>query len=259
MRLPESGVPEALVVGVYPSAFHVAWSPPPELDGRAPESRQRPLIASLAVDVEPAVFWDGIRPSPAEVLEGWVATSEFDPGTHGTARPGMNGPSGAGLIAEFLAPLKVDAGRCAFTDAVPWFFVKNDAKGQGAAIRDRFAPIADQLRVHRGSLPPRPTPRELVAIAAGDERRDSFRDELIHAQASLVITLGQEALDAVSAVAEVESVPTRLVPEDYGKPGRVKVGSRVMELLALVHPGFIRQTTNAAWRSAFARWRDALP
>ena len=189
MRVPERGLPEVLVVGVYPSAFHVAWSPPLALDRRAPEARRRPLISSLAVDVEPTVFWNGIRPSPADVFDAWMAASEFDHGAHGMVRPGVNGPSGAGLIAEFLGPLRVDAARCAFTDAVPWFFVKSDAKGQGAAIRDRFAPVAEVLGVHVGSLPPRPTRRNLVAIAAGDERRDSLRDELSEAQAPLVITL----------------------------------------------------------------------
>ena len=34
MRLPASGPVAALVVGVYPTAFHVAWSPPRELDTR---------------------------------------------------------------------------------------------------------------------------------------------------------------------------------------------------------------------------------
>ena len=75
MRRPE-GDPAALIVGVYPSAFHIAWSPPDEFDPRPPDLRQRPMISSLAVDVEPTVFWDGTNPSPADELERWKLNVE---------------------------------------------------------------------------------------------------------------------------------------------------------------------------------------
>lgn len=82
MRLP-SGPVEALVVGVYPSAFHVSWSPPPKYDPRPDDSRRRPFISSLAVDVEPTVFWTGENPSPDDELVRWKQSVEFDPARHG--------------------------------------------------------------------------------------------------------------------------------------------------------------------------------
>ena len=55
MRLPTQAV-DAVVIGAYPSAFHVSWSLPPELDPRPVDARRRAFISSLAVDVEPTVF-----------------------------------------------------------------------------------------------------------------------------------------------------------------------------------------------------------
>lgn len=81
MRLPERR-PEALLVGVYPSAFHVAYAPPGHSG--------RPLIGSLAVDVEPVVFWDGAAPTPAAEFERWLLDVGFDPEHHGAVRPGHN-------------------------------------------------------------------------------------------------------------------------------------------------------------------------
>src|SRR3954449_1131424 len=100
-----TGACHVLVVGVYPSAFHIAWSPPPAVDPRAVEARGRPFIASLAVDVEPTVFWDGIEPTSYDELARWKHALAFEPEVHGSATVGNNGPSGAGLVARILEPL----------------------------------------------------------------------------------------------------------------------------------------------------------
>lgn len=256
MRQP-SGAAAALVVGVYPSAFHVAWSPPVELDPR--DVRKGPFIGSLAVDVEPVVFWDGAEPAPSAELERWMGDVGFDPQVHGQVTTGTNGPSGSGLVEQFLTPLKVDPALTAFTDAMPWYFVKYDKGGQGLAIRDRFGPLAAFLGVHNGSLPSRPSTRELVALAGSDARRVGLRRELVDADAPLVITLGQEALDAVRAVCDATAgVQVKLSPHGYGAAGELLVDSKVMSLLPLVHPGFARQTKHDAWRAALQQWRADL-
>jgi len=248
MRLPSSGEPEALVVGVYPSAFHVAWTPPGH--------NGRPLIGSLAVDVEPVVFWAGDDPTPADEFERWVRDVGFDPERHGRTRPGHNGPSGTGLVSEILTPLGLDAAQVAFSDAVPWFFVKYGKGSQGAAIAERFAPLAEQLGVHPGSLPTRPRTSELPKIAGGDRRRDTFRAELLEAGAPLIITLGQEAVDALGAVADDSTgLPRRLAPEAYGRRGSVAMDGYRFEVLPLAHPGFLRQTNDQVWRAAFDGWK----
>ena len=245
----------ALVVGVYPSAFHVAWSPPESLDPRPIDQRRRPLVSSLAVDVEPVVFWDGISPSPADRLAAWKAEVGFDEGRQGVVRPGHNGPSGGGVVTGVLTPLGLTADQVAFTDAVPWYFVKNGKGSQGEAIETRFNSLASSLGVEAGDLPSRPTPRALVAIATSGARRDGLRNEIAEAGAPLVITLGQEALDAVRGVADrCEGVQEKLAPDGYGHRGEIEAGGARAELLPLVHPGFQRQTSSAPWRDALMAW-----
>lgn len=255
MRRPK-GAARALVVGVYPSAFHIAWSPPERLDTRDVASRRRPAIGSLAVDVEPVVFWDGIDPDPQRILDEWKQRAGFDPEKHGSATLGTNGPSGAGLIDNALTPLGLDPNVVAFTDAVPWYFVKQGAKSQGEAMATRFAPVAAEMGVHPGSLRSRPSTRALVEIARSDVRRQSLRAEVVEADAPLVITLGQEALDAVRSVADgCGGVQTKLAAEGYGARGELVINGRPFEFLPLVHPGFERQTKNPDWVAALASWR----
>jgi hypothetical protein len=258
MRRP-SGEAHALVVGVYPSAFHIAWSPPSHLDPRLVTQRARPYIGSLAVDVEPIVFWNGQSPSPAELLEQWKVGVGFTD-EHGIATVGNNGPSGAGLVVNVLEPLGLDADDVAFTDAVPWFFVKDGAGSQGEAIRERFGPIAASIGAAQGSIPKRPTTRQLVELANGPLRRDALRAELVEAAEPLVITLGQEALDAIRAVADrCDGVQVRLAPsDDYGSRGHLVVGGHRMRLLPLVHPGFQRQTARQDWKEQLKRWDTSV-
>lgn len=254
MRLPVTGTAEALVVGVYPSAFHVAWTPPPDLDPRAPAS-SRPYIGSLAVDVEPVVFWDGNNPTPTSLLHAWVDAVGFIENKHGSVRPGHNGPSGAGLNERILTPLGLTADSVAFTDAVPWFFVKPGRGGQLDAIENRFRPIATELDIRPGSLPRRPSARRLPEIAATEPRRNALRNEILAAGAPVIITLGQEALDALIGVAdELGGTQRRLAPDGYGAAGEVIVDGRRLTVLPLAHPGFIRQTKRRDWLDALTSW-----
>ena len=257
LRKPESGNVDALVVGVYPSAFHVAWTPPPSLDPRPAGKRRRPLISSLAVDVEPTVFWDGSHPDPNELLDAWKSAVGFDPDRHGTVAVGTNGPSGQQLPATVLEPLGLDPDRIAYTDAVPWYFVKTTKGSQGAAIAERFNPLASALDASPGTLPTRPSKRQLVDLATSEGREPSLRSEIVEIGAPLVITLGQEAIDALSAVADtLDGVQRRLRPEGYGGEGTGTIDKHSFAVRALAHPGFIRQTKHPEWRAALNSWTE---
>ena len=255
MRLPASGPVAALVVGVYPSAFHVAWSPPPELDTRPAELRRRPFIASLAVDVEPIVFWNGNEPDPDDLLDQWKQSVRFRD-SWGSVRPGLNGPSGTGLVSSYLEPLGLSVDEVAMTDVVPWFFIKGGAVSQASAI-ERLQQFANELDIDGGDLPARPTVKRLVELACASPRRESLRAELVGADAPLVITLGQEALDAVRGVADhVAGVPLKLRNDDtYGREGSLEVDGQHLRLIPLAHPGLIRQSAkNSPWGIAHTEW-----
>jgi hypothetical protein len=202
------------------------------------------------------VFWDGDDPSPRDLLDRWREAVGFDDERHGTVRPGHNGPSGAGLAERILTPLGLSTADVAYTDAVPWFFVKHGCGSQGDAIRSRFAPVARQIGVHPGSLPERPTVKALPAIAAGPARRNTFRREILDIDAPVIISLGQEAIDALAAVADsCSGITSRLSPDSYGQPAEIVIEGVRRTVLPLAHPGFIRQTKDAAWVDAIAAWQ----
>ncbi len=72
-RLPGRGPASAIVVGVYPSAWHVGWRAPTYLV--SPD--RRGAVAALAVDVEPTVFWKGDPAGFPEALAQWKARTGF--------------------------------------------------------------------------------------------------------------------------------------------------------------------------------------
>lgn len=251
---PAVGVAEVLVVGVYPSAFHVRWTPPPDVDPRPVDERTKPFVGSLAVDVEPTVFWDGVDPSPAQELKRWKAAVGFDADRDGTVSAGTNGPSGAGLIANYLAPLGVEAASVAFTDAVPWYFVKHGKGSQGAAVK-KYNALAAAMGREPAELPKRPSPTGLGVIVNSDARRASLRREISSSGASRLITLGQEALDAVLAVADAHGdAQTKLSPDGYGRTASLEVDGTSFAWTPLVHPAFIRQTDDVEWTHALSAW-----
>jgi uracil-DNA glycosylase len=239
-----------LVVGVYPSAMHVRWWRPDALSGR-------PTISALAVDVEPVVFWDGESPSPQDLLTAWKKSVGFNDGW-GRVEPGLNGPSGRVLETHYLEPLGATPSNTSYTDLIPWFFVKSGAGSQGAAITERFKPWAAGHGAPPSSLPSRPTPQELVGLLEPSGRRESLRNEIISINPDTILTLGQEALDGLEAASdECRPAQERLAPDErYGRTGSVTVANHQFELMATVHPGLLRQTRRADWRSAHQTWAD---
>jgi hypothetical protein len=245
-----SGRTRVLVIGVYPSALHVRWWRPDAVGGR-------PTVSSLAVDVEPVVFWDGESPSPHDLVAEWKESVGFN--SHwGRVEPGLNGPSGRVLGSEYLEPLGATPTDTSYTDLIPWFFVKSGAGSQGAAIAQRFDPWALQHGAPISSLPRRPSPKRLVELLAPSGRRESLRNEIISIKPDVILTLGQEALDGLCAASD-ECLPAqeRLVPDDrYGRPGSVIIANQAFELIATVHPGLLRQAQQGHWRSAHQTWAD---
>src|SRR5689334_19059503 len=106
-RIPPAPA-RAVVLGVYPSALHVAWTHP------------QYRVAALAVAPEPWPFWDG-RDQNERVAE-WKASVNWRD-EWGTARPAgrLNGSSGAAVAERVLAPLGMTLDQVCLTDALPFF------------------------------------------------------------------------------------------------------------------------------------------
>jgi len=245
---------DALVLGVYPSAFHVAWRPPAQWDAGA--------FGSLAVDVEPSVFWPGApQVDRTRLLREWQHRAEEVcgplPGRFGWC--GSNGSSGALLDRlGYFAGSGVPRERTAFTDALPVFTVKRGRRAghreQGDALDD-YNLLARAHDLPLASLPARPDPAELPVLAA-DQFGERLRGELLAVAPRLVVTLGQEAWDTLVAVADTEA-PARGLSHAraegrYGVRGAVTIGGWSAEWLPLAHPGLLGKSS--PWRSAHQLW-----
>lgn len=272
MRMPAAGAAQVTVVGVYPSALHVRWEAPSYLV--APD--RRGAVASLAVDVEPEVFWTG--DDVGDRVAAWQRVSGFQagdgPGTHGRAAPGMNGPSGRTLENRYLMPLNTPATETAFTDVCPVYLAKEGTAtrpGQRRVIDREYNAVAADMGVPPASLPPRPRPSDLVRFAI-DKFSDRLVADLEQADAPIVVSLGEEALQTLCRVPQLAAVPpaqslTELNGDRYGEEGTLRVNGRAVRWLPLVHPGLLKgdrpspddpvdtsARTGAGFNVCHARW-----
>src|SRR5688572_9595447 len=90
------GQRNVFVLGAYPSALHVAWTPPSASGARS--------IRALAVDNEPEPFWDGS--DEADQIKVWKDAVDWLP-SWGEVAPveQLNGSSGTWLADKVLEPL----------------------------------------------------------------------------------------------------------------------------------------------------------
>lgn len=245
--------PAALfVLGVYPSALHVHWTPP----AWAMNELGVTEIGALAVADEPTVFWDGLDPNAEELVASWKQEVGFrdgdGQGDWGSVHSAGNGTSGRPVTERILNPLGISPKDTWFSDAVNTYFVKNGTGSQGEAWKRRYRPFAERSGLPSGDLPTRPSPQILVRTAV-EEHSGRLRAELLEAAAPVVITLGEEARQVLAAIVDARSgPPTEPLRHgaNYGKPGAVSVGEWNAEWLALVHPG----QRSTEWTATHNTW-----
>jgi hypothetical protein len=279
VREPKSGRMLQLVLGVYPSALHVAWTRPASRD--LPARRRR--VASMAVDVEPTVFWDGA--DAAARVEDWAARVGFRAGDtvadHGILRPATNGPSGT-TLTDYFSGLPVGREDSAFADVYPVYLVKRQgvkaspasdgkrsARQQGDAIDEVYdssflglAPGPDGPWA-RSSLPSRLRPDVLPHRAA--ERFGDWLLQLLRTPGlESIVTLGQEPwttldlLDGVVVDAPAESL-SAMRSSGYGVPGSLSLDGREIAWFPLAHPGLLRQSDvekPGSWAAVHRAWQS---
>ena len=260
-RIP-SGIAELFVLGVYPSALHVRWSPPAWAQARLGVG----TIGALAVDDEPTVFWDGA--DARERIEQWRADVHFREGDAegecGHLRAAGNGTSGRSVVERVLEPLGIDADATWFSDVVDRFFVKSGnarRREQADAIAADYAPFAVAARLPEARLPSRPSTDELVEVAL-TEHAARLRAELAQAQAPVVVTLGEEARRVLLGFADAVTGPPTMPLEGrrfrasaaatYGEAGSVSLGNVQAHWYAVVHPGQHSPT----WTELHDAWMD---
>ncbi len=180
VRPASSGNTRQIVIGTYPSALHVGWRPPAYVTMPDGSSGR---VASLAIDVEPTVFWDGTEAD--RLVAEWSARVGFvegnEPGAHGILTTATNGPSGSGLTEKYFPALPFTVEDTAFLDVYPVYFVKtgtSSQRGQAEAIEQEYNSIVTQLsdasgdrpRFDAATLPLRPTPAAAAGTGCGAVR-----------------------------------------------------------------------------------------
>lgn len=224
------------VLGAYPSALHVRWTPPAPF---------RP-IAALGVDNEPTPFWDGA--DQAARVERWARDVGWNPAWGAVAAVGsLNGPSGAWVSSRVLAPLGVTRGDAWITDCLDTY---RASTGAAARLEDTYRPFAATVGLPPDALGPHPSESDIVTEALRDHRARLVA-EIGTARPELVVTLGNAALRVLAGLGEVvgEPAPGKLAVAGYGRRLTLRVAGLDVEWLPLAHPAApsVYQEAHAAW------------
>jgi hypothetical protein len=232
---PPSGHRRVFVLGAYPSALHIRWTPP---DG----SDLRPVRA-LAVDNEPEPFWDGA--DDAELVAAWAA--EWFTEEYGRLSPAgkLNGSSGRWVDDRVLRPLAARREEVWFTDCLDTY---RGSRGQAKRIRDTYAPYAGQADLPQAILGEHPSETAIVRECL-DGHRQRLLDELDGVTPDLVVTLGNAAARVFHELIGLDGVAPPLAREGYGEFVHVALSGRAIQWLPLVHPG-----APSTWQQRHGEW-----
>ncbi|HYD54303.1 MAG TPA: uracil-DNA glycosylase family protein, partial [Gemmatimonadaceae bacterium] len=228
-----------VVVGAYPSALHVSWTPP--------EPYRR--IQAIAVENEPEPFWTGN--DQAAKVEAWKKAVGFDPERWGTISPAgaLNGSSGGWVDENVLTPLGITRADAWITDSLDTYRCSEDL---AARLADTYNPFAKNAGLSEAILLEHPSENDIVREALQDHQ-PRLRDEFAAAAPDLIVTLGNAALAVVrDLLPRSGGADTRRLSasEQYGSVVRVRLGQRDVDLLPLAHPA-----APAVYQEAHKRWR----
>lgn len=226
---------DAFLLGAYPSAVHVRWSPPAH-------SGHRPVNA-LAVGNEPEVFWQGA--DSEERVERWKA-EHFDPAWGEVTAAALNGPSGAWLQTKIIEPLTSAGMQSRFaTDCLTTYRLSDAAADR---ITDTYEPFAATIpELEPAVLEPHPTESQIVREALNTQA-DRLAHQVSAARPTILVTLGNAAARVVASLAGAADSGA-LSADTYGTPRAVTIGGVRTTWLAAVHPA-----TPAVWQARHATW-----
>ena len=237
-RAPSREQPaELFVLGAYPSALHVQWTPPVG-SGLKP-------VRALAVDNEPSPFWMG--ENEAELVEKWKAARFDEAG--GTVVPagGLNGSSGRWVVEHVLPAFDVEPEDVWFTDCLDTYRASD---GQRERLDDTYSPFAAAHGLPMASLLPHPSESQIVAEAVRDHL-ERLREELATASPTVVVTVGNAAARVFHAIVELDGDATGLPKEGYGETQVVHWQDRAIQWVPLIHPG-----APPGWKKIHERWLE---
>jgi hypothetical protein len=220
------------VLGAYPSAVHVEWTPPDRLERR---------VVALPVDNEPYPFWDGSGMD--HFVERWRA-QWFRP-AWGSVRPSsLNGSSGRTLHARWLAPLGVAVDDYFVTDCLPTSMMSTGV-AKVLSPEGVYGKLVERLGLPPAAMAPHPSENTIVTQAVDHHER--IRGQIAASGARRIVTLGNAAARVLAAAAG--GTGGALTESTYLVPRRLVVNGREIEWHALVHPA-----VRAPWVERHDQW-----
>jgi hypothetical protein len=233
---------KVLVLGAYPGALYVTWTPPAGTKG----------IRAIPVDDEPMPGWNGV--DAGERVVEWSQAVGWKSSWGSIQAAQENGSYGVWVEQRVLQPLAVPAADTWITDCLNTY----RASVAGAKrVADTYAPFAASVGLSPASLRSHPTETAIVGEALALHRM-RLTNELNGASPDLVVTLGNAALRVLSALVDEGSrgrLPTKLSTARhlYGQRLHVQVGSCAFEWLPLAHPA-----APDSYQGAHDRWLQGL-
>lgn len=212
---------KVFILGAYPSALHVRWSPPG--DALKP-------IAAIPVADEPTPFWDGLD-APQKVAK-WIDGLDGRSQTWGsfTVPPNLNGSSGRWVAIKVLAPLGLETNDAWITDCL-------DTYRMSSSVAKRLQDTYEMGRSTHGwppyDLGGHPSEgaivREAVNLHAG-----RLVAELTACRPEMIVTLGNAAARVMTAL--VGEGPRSLKLDGYGTSVHLALDGGGVEWFPLAHP-----------------------
>jgi uracil-DNA glycosylase len=228
-----TGAKAVLILGAYPSAFHVRWVPP---------EPWKPITA-LPVDNEPTPFWDGDASDAERLFKDWKA-EHFRDGWGSVSPAQLNGSSGAKLEELWLAPLGYSRDDAAIVDCLP---LSRASVGVRKRQSDTYDPFARQAGAPTATLQEHPSESEIVREALSSQA-ERLIAQIEAARPELIVTLGNAGARVVAALDGQEEGTAVLDSSSYGRPRSLdRLGSARWQ--ALIHPA-----APVSWRTRHKEW-----
>jgi len=230
---------DVFILGVYASAVHAKWI----------DKSGQLRIKAVAVASEPEIFWCG--GSANKIIEAITIPAEA--GRLEPADDRFNGPSGNSLDEDFLSPLGLSRNDAWLCDLVPHSCMN---PAQKKALDGRYLPYLKDLGFSEPNWP------TLPKVLADDKRRSEIEAEIKESSAGILITLGDQPLrwfashygayDCLQKYSDTKGT--------YGQLHQIRIASRNMQLLPLVHPRQARKlgSHSATWFVLHEYWRQCV-
>jgi hypothetical protein len=214
---------EAFVLGAYPSALHVNWTP-----------RGSQNIQALPVDNEPSPFWTG--GDAALRFERWRQDVSWDDswGSVCVAHERFNGSSGRIFGDKVLAPLGISIDGAYISDCLNLYHMSAGVKKR---LDTDIGDALEKLGRAGSGLLSHPSENQIVKGAL-TSHCTRIAAELEEAKPKVVITLGNAALRVLgSVIGRPAMQKLKHDNSDYGKPIPVSFAGHAIMWYPLCHPG----------------------